>query len=952
MKSSFAQRFVMPLVLGFFLLPQAMTQAVGTEKSEAMAALFQNPPLAARPGAFWDWLNGNVDLGAITHELEEMKAKGMSGAEIWDIGVIRPNPEAQIPAGPAFLGPKSLKAINHAIDEATRLGLRLGIVASSSWNAGGSWIKPRDAMKAVYHSEITVEGPRHVVQSLPFPTTRAPKGANGLPLYYKEIAVLAFPKTNDNVIQNATSVINLSEKMDSHGQLNWDIPAGKWVIARFICSNTGQKLMVPSPNSNGLLIDHLDGNAAETHFGYIIDQILKTRPKLDALRYMEVDSVEVNALQDWTDSFVSEFRKRRGYDPIPYLPALKGKSFVDPQITSRFQHDYRQTVSDLWIDGHYRAGTQFLNKYGLQLVAEAGHGGHPRAQPLRALGAVDIPRGEFWNGSRFWVVKEAASAAHIYNRQIVDAESFTGWRHWQDGPLEYKRLADTAFCAGLNRITFHTFAHNPPQSGLNGDIYHAGENFNVKTTWWNQATGMLSYFSRCCYLLQRGLPIADVCFYYGDDAPNLVASRRIGPDSKRLDGPTCAHCNRPNPAPARALGSGYDYDVIDSEIIQHRLTFKDGRLMLPHGVHYALIVLPERADIPLPVLKKLQRLVLDGATLLGPKPSREMTLANYPRCDTEVRKIADTMWGPGDDAKTNVRAYGKGRIISDRDRVREVLQKQGIGPDFSYTSPGSSADLDYIHRRTPNTDIYFVSNTKMESSEADCLFRVKSRRAQLWFPDSGEIQDYPAAERVAGGVKLRLRLPPAGSVFVVFGGTAKPSLPPTTKLTKPVRTKLLAMGGPWEVRFPPHRGAPPSRTFDKLVSWTTIPDDGIKYFSGTATYVKDFDLPPDDLKHQGRIELNLGQLRNVAEASLNGRPLGVLWKPPFCYDVTKRVRPGKNHLEIKITNLWANRLVGDAKLPSEKRITRLTQRIPLKGPLDSGLFGPVQLQVVSDSRKP
>jgi len=935
---------------GFFqcreLVEFVIDHASPAAEREPSPALFRNPPIEARPGAFWDWMNGNVDLAEITHELEEMKAKGMSGAEIWDIGVISPLPEEPIPAGPAFLGPESLKAINHAIDQADRLGLHLGIVSASSWNAGGSWIQPRDAMKGLYHTEITVNGPTRLSQVLPFPSSNAPKGTNGLPVYYKEIAVLAFPLSPNNVIRDTAAVRNLTANMNSDGLLTWDVPTGSWRIARFITSNTGAKLNVPSPNSNGLIIDHLDGNAAETHFRYIVDQILKTRLSLDALRYMEVDSVEVsNRIMDWTDSFVAEFRKRRGYDPIPYLPALTGKSFADPQITSRFQHDYRKTVSDLWIDGHYRKSTEFLNTYGMQLVAEAGHGGYPRAEPLRACGAVDIPRGEFWNGQRFWVVKEVASAAHIYGRQIVDSESFTGWRHWQDGPLEYKRLADTAFCAGLNRMTFHTFAHTPPRGGVPGYMYHAGEHFNVNSTWWPKAAPMLSYFSRCCYLLQQGLPVADVCFYYGDDAPNLVATRRIGPDSKRLDGATCAHCGRPNPAPANALGTGYDYDIINSDIIRNRMEFKDGRIVLPHGVSYAVIVLPERTDIPLPVLEKLEKLVRDGATLLGPKPSRDTSLADYPRCDEQVGTIAERVWGPGNGNETRERSYGKGRVISDRNRVRDILQQQGIGPDFAYSSLEKPADLDYIHRRTQDADIYFVSNTQMEEAEADCTFRVSSRRPQLWYPDTGDLKPCTGYSRVPGGMKLKLRLPPAGSVFVVFSGTAPETAPtPAPKETRALPAPL-DITGPWEVRFPANLGAPPSRVFDKLVSWTTVPDDGIKYFSGTATYLKEFEVPPALPAGDWRLELSLGLIRNVADATLNGKPLGILWKPPYTYDVTGIIRGGKNELKIEIVNLWANRLVGDAKLPKEKRVTRITQRVPIGGPYESGLLGPVQLRV-------
>ena len=940
---------------GFFqcqeLVEFVIEHGIPPAEREPNAALFKEPPLEARPGAFWSWMNGYVDLDRLTYELEEMKAKGMSGAEIWDIGVYRPNPEEPIPAGPAFLSPESLKAINHAINVADRLGLHLGMVASSSWNAGGSWVQPRQAMKGLYVSEIKVSGPTRLSRVLPFPACSAPKGANGLPLYYKEIAVLAFPYSPDNTIRDVSAVINLSDRMDHNGRLTWDVPPGSWVIARFITSNTGEKLMVPSPNSNGLLIDHLDGQAIRTHFQYIIDQILKVRPSLDALRYLELDSVEVDNQTDWTDSFVEEFRKRRGYDPTPYLPVLKGKKFADPQITARFQHDYNKTVSDLWIEGHYRSGAEFLNRYGMKLVAEAGHGGYPRAEPLRACGVVDVPRGEFWNGAQFWIVKEAASAAHIYGRQIVDAESFTGWRHWQDGPLEYKRLADTAFCDGLNRLTFHTFAHTPPQGGVPGHMYHAGEHFNVNTTWWPKSGPMLYYFSRCCYLLQLGLPVADVCFYYGDDAPNLVATRRIGPDSKRLDfGPTCAHCGRPNPAPVDVLGTGYDYDVVNSDVIENMMEFRDGRLVLPHGVSYSVIVLPERSDIPLSVLKKLEKLVLEGAILLGPKPVRDVTLADYPRCDQQVQAIADRMWGPGQVDQTADRSYGKGRVIADRKRLREILQQLDIGPDFTYSSPDNQADLDYIHRRTPNADIYFVSNTKMEEAVADCTFRVSRRLPQFWYPDTGKIEPCNRYTYVSGGTKLRLRLPPAGSVFVVFSGVA-PEVVPAPAPEPTVRTvATLELTGPWEVRFPPNLGAPPSYVFEKLVSWTAIPDEGIKYFSGTATYLKEFEVPASMLVDGRRLELDLGQVRNVAEATLNGKPLGIAWKPPYSYDVTGVVRVGKNELKVEIVNLWANRLVGDAKLPREKRVTRLTQKVKINGPLESGLLGPVQLRVFKETK--
>lgn len=910
---------------------------------------FKNPPIEARPGAYWDWLNGHVDLAQITRELEEMKAKGMSGAEIWDIGVFKPNPKATpIPAGPAFMGPESLKAINHAIDEATRLGLQLGMIASSSWNAGGSWVKPVDAMKGLYSSKRVVRGPAEFSQKLSFPANKAPKGRDGLPLYFEEIAVLAFPQSKTRVIPDHSSIINLSTKMNADGLLTWDVPPGKWEIMRFVCTNTGEGLMCPSPNSRGLLIDHFNAQASENHFEHLIGEILKTRKSLDALKYMEVDSVEIRGGIDWTGNLVEEFRRRRGYDPIPYLPVITGLRFTDPQVGTRFLYDYRKTVSDLWIDGHYRKSKEVLNKYGLKLVAEGGHGGRPRAEPLQACGVVDVPRGEFWNGEPFWVVKEAASAAHIYGLKFVDAEAFTSFKSWQDGPFEYKRLADVAFCAGLNRMTFHTFAHCPPDQGLTGPTYHAGEHINVRTTWWPKAAPMFSYFSRCCYLLQQGLPVADVCFYYGDGAPNRVASRRIGPGPERLDGATCAHCKhkRPNPAPVDGLGEGYDYDVVDSYVILNRMDVKDGRLVLPDGVSYAMLALPDIETMPVAVLKKIEELVRDGATVLGPKPSRSPSLTDYPRCDEQIESIAGRLWGACDGVNTHERAYGKGRVIWDRNRTREVLQKSGIIPDFSFRSANNEADLDYIHRRTADADIYFVSNKLMAEADVECTFRVAGRRPHLWHPDTGAIETCTSYDSGPGGsTRLFLRLPPAGSVFVIFEGEPEQGHAPAVPATEPEVLATQEIAGAWEVTFPPDLGAPPSKTFEKLVSWTSVPDDGIKYFSGTATYLKEIDVPESMLQEGHRLALDLGQLRNVAEVMLNGRKLGILWKPPYQVDVTDAVRVGKNQLEVEVTNLWANRIVGDAKLPKEKRLTTMSQHLRIQGPHDSGLLGPVQLRL-------
>ena len=372
---------------------------------------------------------------------------------------------------------------------------------------------------------------------------------------------------------------------------------------------------------------------------------------------------------------------------------------------------------------------------------------------------------------------------------------------------------------------------------------------------------MLSYFSRCCYMLQQGLPVADVCFYYGDDAPNLVATRRIGPDSKRLDGDTCAHCGRPNPAPADALGTGYDYDVIDSEVIQHTLEFKDGRLDAAAWRELSpSSSCPNARTCRCPCWRNSRNSCSDGATLLGPKPSRDVTLTDYPapRRTTPSHRRPDLGHGRG---RGNSNApTAKAGSISDRKRVREILQQQGLGPDFAYTSPGQFR-RPRLHP-PPHCGIRtFTSSAirKMEDAEADCVFRVASTKGATVVCRHRRDPGLSGAENVCR--RREVEAPPAArrlGLRRLRRQCAETNMPPVTHRTPPKPPNAWKSPGPWEVSFPPNLGAPPSHVFDKLVSWTDVPEDGIKYFSGTATYQKEFEAPASLLAQGGRIELDLG----------------------------------------------------------------------------------------------
>ncbi len=935
---------------------------------------FRNPPADALPSALWTWLNGHFDHRQITRELEEMKDKGMRGALIWDVGALS-NPDGMIPAGPQFLGPESLKAIHHAMDEAERLGLELGLFASSSWNAGGTWITPKDGSKALLISEVKVQGPHAYSEVLPLPEKTTE--------HHEDVAVLAVPDDSDKTVASVETSVRLDKHLSDDGTLTWQVPEGSWRILRFVSNNTGEFLNCPSPNSKGLVIDHLSREATDSYMIHILDKLKEGRDGYGPMKILMLDSYEVRPGIDWTPDFIAEFTKHNGYDPTPWLPVLAGWTVASEEFSERFRHDYRKMVSDLMVDNHFARCRELLNERGLKLMAEGGHGGHPRVDPLKALGAADIPMGEFWNHRKNWVTKEAASAANIYGRKYVASESFTGWQNWQDGPADLKRLFDIALCAGLNQVVFHTFSHNPPEAGRPGFAYHAGEHFNVNNTWWPYAGPMLEDMSRACHLLQQGRFVADVCVYYGDEAPNLVPARRIAPTiESQWPDDHCAHCGILKPVNLDSLGHGHDYDYVNEQVLLERMRVRDGRLVLPDGMNYRLLVLPDRETISLAVLRRIGELVKAGATVSGRMPLRSNSLKGYPDCDREVRELAAEIWGACDGDKVKSASHGKGRVFWNVS-LDEVLAELDVPPAFIVENQANkNREIDFIHRETDDEDIYLVANTTMEHQSVICRFRAAEGRVpSLWQAQDGSVTPCHVYQDEDGFVKLPLELPPASSVFVVFrnedrdhhlvrldsqnGALRITGREPSAFTAVAHRSGSYAyrtaggyegsvtvdvpddriIDGPWTLSFPEDSGAPPAAEMERLADWTESSDPGIRYFSGTAIYRKSFTL--SDPPPAGEVVLDIGTVREVAAVRVNGMEAGILWKEPFSTNIGHLLKAGENRLEIAVTNVWNNRIVGDLQPDAAKSFARtnLKGKFRANTPLrSSGLLGPVKLR--------
>lgn len=837
---------------------------------ETLSENFVKPPMEYRPGAYWCWLNGDVTNASITHDLEEMKDKGMGSAEIWDVAATY-NPNGSYGIGPEFLGEESVKSIKHTLLEGKRLGLKIGMVASSGWNAGGSWVSPDWAAKALYSSERKVEGPGFFSDTLSLPQVpkQCPKDKNGVPIYLKNIAILAIRDNPDKKINKLTDVVILNKEFDGK-ILKWKIPEGKWTLLRFICSNTGQHLIVPSPHSDGLFIDFLNPNATVRYLKYFLSRlgITKANAKTSGLSYLSFDSMELDEATAWTDSMDSIFSAHNGYNILPYLPAFAGWKL--PGGNDNFLEQFKKTVSDQLIFSHYTTGRDFLKNYGIDLVAEAGGPGPPLwntcpVDAIKALGNATIPRGEFWVRNRYnlFLVKEIASASHIYGLDVVDAESFTTWRRWKDAPHDLKKYVDRAFCEGLNRVTLCAFANTRPEFGLPGRALHAGSDINSTTTWWKEARPFMDYLSRCSYLLSRGKFVADVAYYYGDKAPNFFPELQGSPDRPGLKG----------------LSFGYDFDIINTDILLNKMSVSHDKLVLPDGLNYRLLVIPYRKDIPVEVMNKVKKMIAAGAKILFVEEANmPLGLAGH-----ELKNMS----------------------------MDEALSKLSVSKDFT----ADVEKLDFIHRKTASGEIYFVRNKTDQAIEEDCQFRAIGNQVEFWNPLSGVQYHIKDVASFSDNTKIKLQLAPYASCFIVFNSHIR-SLP---EYNYQVELPPSEINGPWTLSFPDNWGAPKSVKLTKLISWTDHPDEGIKYFSGTASYKNSFDISGKSLQKDSVININLGDVLDVAKVLINGKPAGVLWTPPYKLNIKDYLKPGTNSLEIQITNMWINRLTGDMNSTNGKK---------------------------------
>ena len=736
----------------------------------------------------------------------------------------------------------------------------------------------------------------------------------------------------------AADVLDLTEKF-SDGKLNWDVPAGQWQVLRFGYTLNGARVSTASGEWQGMVLDYLDADALRGYWQQVVAPILADAGPLagKTLKNLQTDSWELGGV-NWTKTFSAEFAKRRGYAIQPWLPVLAGRIVTSRAESNKFLNDFRRTIADLVHDNQYALMATNAQKFGMGIQPESGGPHCACLDGLQNFGLNSMPMSEFWvpsphrptDEARFFV-KQASSAAHIYGKPIACAEGFTSiGPQWNDLLwCSQKPSFDHEACAGLNLVFWHAFTCSPPEMGLPGQEYFAGTHFNPQITWAKQAHAFISYLDRSQFLLQRGKFVGDVCFYYGDHVPNFV---RLKKDD-----------------PAKVLPE-FDYDVCNEEVLLTRMSAQDGRIVLPDGMSYRVLALPNVKTMSLAAARKIRELVLAGATVIGPKPERTTGRQD----DAELKKIADELWDSG-------------RIKLQT--AKAALAALGVKADVELniehrTSNIEHPRMDWIHRRDGEAEIYFISNQEAEAQNVAAIFRVSGKQPELWDAVTGARRAAAAFTQADGRTTVPLELPPYGAQFVIF---QKPATTNGTGNNFPALTKVGELTGAWQVTFDAKWGAPAAVEFEKLVSWTERPEPGIKSYSGTATYRKTFDLPPEVRGQRSEIRgqksevggqkdisgsdlyLSLGNIGFIADVRLNGKKLGVIWAAPFQIEISGAVQPTGNVLEIDVVNGWWNRVLADEALPADQRLTKTNIRIGASHkrdkpqPQPAGLLGPVTL---------
>jgi len=890
-----------------FVFACHFTRAQGNSQIQKISlAEFQNPPMHARPYVWYHWMGNNVTSEGITKDLEAMAKYGIGGFTVFHITSYIPEND-DYNRSASYFNPEWWQLMKHTAGKAQSLGLEMGMHNSVGWSgSGGPWITPEKTMKELTWTKTLITGPANFTATLAKPKIKLD--------FYREVAVLAVPDGTPAL----SEIINLSKLMKPDGSITWQVPKGNYTIYRFGFTSSATK---PHPVPNEVIAYEADKLSAETMLFQIRQVLVPLKQNLggffgNTFKHIFFDSYEAGE-QKWTEKMAEEFLARKGYDIIPWLPVWDGRTIGSEEDTRRFNNDLNASIFDMFREYAYGIPKEEANKLGLQMIVE------PYSGPLvihEFASCGDYNATEFWSHTS-GPNSNVAAASTPLGKNICAAEAFTGYPsncNFSESPWLFKFSGDQAFTKGVNRLMLHSWVAQPFSDDLKPGMCmgYWGAHFGRNQTWIEPGKSWLDYVGRCQYLHQKGYLVS-----------GFLSVNNF------LDGG----------------------DVISEKNLLSEVTVSEGKLVTKSGPEYPLLVLPAGKAMSLELIKKICDLVKGGAAVYGPKPLQATGFTNKSETDRQIEIIANQVWGKLDGVQVKETSYGKGKIYWGMS-LPEVFRIVGLKKDISIS--GENADqIASCHRKSGDTDIYYFVNTSNSSATINALLNIEGKMPELWNPETGSVQKMVEWIPTQSGTSINLRLSGNESVFVVFQdktNTGKfikqvySDIPDTSFTVHQSASGLLAIRSgsqgffqvlmndnemmsavirnlpenivlkrSWELEFSPANNTEKFRsTFDNLYSWSESKDERIKYFSGTATYKTHFNVPESNLNDMTAF-LNLGDVREIASVTVNGKPAGVAWHSPYRLDISASLKSGENEIAIAVTNSWVNRLVGDEQYPSD-----------------------------------
>lgn len=935
---------------------------------EHLKAGWDQPGRSYKSHTRWWWPGNVLTKQEITWQLEQMAEQGFGGVEIMSAYRMYEKGNTD------YLSPEFIGKIKHAVAEGKRLDMDVALTFSPGWSFGGPWVEKRDQSKVLTIGHVDVKGGTVYKGKIPHPGLKGARPADHAPEDPGRLEAVVAAKIVGEDQLDAVSLVVLTRNLDRQSEnLTWEVPEGDWRLMSFWLTYTMQVCQAQNEDPPSMVIDHLDKGAVQRYTEYLGGKFFDAvggdfGTTVDSLF---CDSFEIHPLKDsllWSWNTTKAFKDRMGYSLERYLPAIWYD--IGP-LTPRIRYDLQLYLHETGMDTVYDTFVGWCEDHNIQARIQP----HYRwtSELLASAGAIHRPETEVTT-ARFEPVadprKATASGARFYADSFLSAESYTFIHpaRYRTDLMDMKIATDAFIRDGISQFYNHGYFASPEKHVAPGRDMPWANRISHWNTWWNYYHHFGDYVARTCFLARQGEFVADV-LVYSPQATAWSENALWGTDRRVM---------RYGNLAKTLVANGYDFDIVNDDLLQHHASFKDGAITI-NGHERRVLILPSATVVPVETMRAIDKFVKSGGTVIALEnlPKFAAGMRNRVENDKELRDIVKRIFTDGEGQfirqyKIDREPFSPARkppektapLNPEQKRMLSII-RQTIQPDFALEGNAQSDGLTHFHKRIGETDVYFITNLQPDPISNRAIFRASSAKVQKWDALTGEVTDIRVIRRTDGRTAIPIDFAPWESAFFVFD---KEGLESAAKPPLAAERVVKELNGDWKMRLQGHGFETYEADLAGLASWTDSPRT--RHFSGTGVYETTFEMTAGELKSARRWILDLGEMKNIAEVELNGKLAGVDWIAPYEVDISDHLEPGKNELRIKITNTLINRVTGMDAVPPvpEELRPRLgdtnpelsRERAYARPPREfdegdnlplSGLVGPVVIRASADKNR-